>query len=67
MLQLKSILNDLENKAITKYQAYDLILVLFKVSKSVEHVREDTVCFRCNSKLVNGCCPNENCNQYYMY
>ena len=31
MEQLQSILTDLDNKAITKHQAYDLILVLFDV------------------------------------
>ena len=35
MEQLQSILTDLDNKAITKHQAYDLILVLFDVSNSV--------------------------------
>ena len=35
MKQLQSILTDLDNKAITKHQAYDLILVLFDVSTSV--------------------------------
>lgn len=34
MEQLQSILTDLENKEITKHQAYDLILVLFDVSKN---------------------------------
>jgi len=32
MKQLQSILTDLDNKAITKHQAYDLILDLFDVS-----------------------------------
>ncbi len=32
MEQLQLILTDLDNKAITKHQAYDLILVLFAVS-----------------------------------
>jgi len=36
MEQLKSILTDLENKAITKHQAYDLILVLFDVVEQSE-------------------------------
>jgi hypothetical protein len=35
MEQLQSILTDLDNKAITKHQAYDLILVLFDVSNSL--------------------------------
>lgn len=33
--QLKSILTDLENKELTKHQAYELILILFNVSVSV--------------------------------
>ena len=36
MKQLQSILTDLDNKAITKHQAYDLILVLFDVSNSLD-------------------------------
>jgi hypothetical protein len=35
MEQLQSILTDLDNKAITKHQAYDLILVLFDISGSL--------------------------------
>ena len=31
MKQLQSILTDLDNKVITKHQAYDLILVLFNI------------------------------------
>ncbi len=38
MEQLQSILNDLDNKAITKHQAYDLILVLFDVVRRSEQV-----------------------------
>lgn len=34
MKQLQSILTDLENREITKHQAYDLILVLFCDNKS---------------------------------
>ena len=49
MKQLQSILTDLDNKAITKYQAYDLILVLFDVvgqSEQLvcEHKYQDNVC-----------------------
>lgn len=33
MEQLQSILTDLDNKVITKHQAYDLILVLFDINK----------------------------------
>ena len=49
MKQLQSILTDLDNKEITKHQAYDLILVLFDVSESVEPVREGTVCDTCSA------------------
>lgn len=38
MEQLQSILTDLDNKAITKHQAYDLILVLFDVSRRSEQL-----------------------------
>jgi len=38
MKQLQSILTDLDNKAITKHQAYDLILVLFDVSNRREQL-----------------------------
>ena len=34
--QLQSILTDLDNKEITKHQAYDLILVLFDVVEQSE-------------------------------
>ena len=44
MEQLQSILTDLDNKAITKHQAYDLILVLFDVSKRSEQL----MCEDCN-------------------
>lgn len=39
MEQLQSILTDLDNKAITKHQAYDLILVLFDVRQSLPDIR----------------------------
>ena len=42
MEQLQSILTDLDNKAITKHQAYDLILVLFDVSNSACSCRPNT-------------------------
>lgn len=42
MEQLQSILTDLDNKVITKHQAYDLILVLFDVSNSVCSCRPNT-------------------------
>ena len=49
MEQLQSILTDLDNKAITKHQAYDLILALFDVvgqSEQLvcEHKYQDNVC-----------------------
>lgn len=34
METLKSILTDLDNKKITKQQAYDLIIILFNTKKS---------------------------------
>jgi regulator of replication initiation timing len=36
--ELQSILIDLENKAITKHQAYELILILFDVSGQSEQL-----------------------------
>ncbi len=48
MKQLQSILTDLENKAITKHQAYDLILVLFDVS-----VELPELCSQCFRRNVN--------------
>ena len=48
MEQLQSILTDLDNKAITKHQAYDLILVLFDVSKA-----KHTFC-KCIQPMFNG-------------
>lgn len=41
MEQLQSILTDLDNKAITKHQAYDLILVLFDVVGRSEQLNCD--------------------------
>lgn len=43
MKQLQSILNDLDNKVITKHQAYNLISILFNDSKNVVPVNDDTV------------------------
>ncbi len=48
MKQLQSILTDLDNKAITKHQAYDLILVLFDVSVAV--------CPKCKTKDTEVIC-----------
>lgn len=35
--QLQTILTDLDNKALTKHQAYELILLLFKNKRSSSH------------------------------
>ena len=48
MEQLQSILTDLDNKVITKHQAYDLILVLFDVSGQSEQLK----CPQCGSTDV---------------
>jgi hypothetical protein len=65
MEQLQSILTDLDNKAITKHQAYDLILVLFDVSRRSEQLCQHSwvkhpshpkigamVCLKCGSELA---------------
>jgi hypothetical protein len=65
MEQLQSILTDLDNKAITKHQAYDLILVLFDVRRRSEQLCPHSgvkhpshpkigamVCLRCGAELA---------------
>lgn len=49
MKQLKSILTDLDNKVITKHQAYDLILVLFGVIGIGYNGLDAVACPKCGS------------------
>jgi hypothetical protein len=64
MEQLQSILTDLDNKAITKHQAYDLILVLFDVVWRSEQLPPNPITDKEHKELKKTLYPKDNSKRF---